>query len=99
MTNPSESSGMQPSRRQFVQAGVGLGAAGLAAIGAVDQLLAADANRPDKPAQSLIKPGDTILFQGDSITDAGRSRTTADAQLAAGARRRLRLAGRGPVAG
>ena len=48
-------------------------------LGAVDQLLAADASRPAKPVESHIKPGDTILFQGDSITDAGRKRDVADA--------------------
>jgi lysophospholipase L1-like esterase len=83
MTNPSESIGMQPSRRQFVQAGVGLGAAGLAALGAVDQLLGADASQPTKAAESLIKPGDIVLFQGDSITDAGRKRDVTDANLQA----------------
>jgi lysophospholipase L1-like esterase len=79
MSNPNESIGMQPSRREFVQAGVGLGAAGLAALGDVDQLLAADASQPTQPAEPLIKPGDTVLFQGDSITDGGRKRDVADA--------------------
>ena len=74
MANADEANGMQASRRQFVQAGVGLGAAGLAAFGAIEKVLAADTTSPAKSAKSLIKPGDTVLFQGDSITDAGRKR-------------------------
>jgi lysophospholipase L1-like esterase len=63
-------------RRGFLAAGAGLAGAGLAALAALDKVLAdeigpaADA----RPSQPLIKPGDTILFQGDSITDAGRKR-------------------------
>ncbi|HEX3599993.1 MAG TPA: GDSL-type esterase/lipase family protein, partial [Lacipirellulaceae bacterium] len=64
----------QPSRRAFVQAGLGLGAVSLAALGAVDELLAADTAQQTKSASPLVRPGDTILFQGDSITDAGRKR-------------------------
>ena len=63
-----------PSRREFVQAGVGLSAAGLAAIASVNKLLGAEAPSVAKPGKSLIKQGETILFQGDSITDAGRKR-------------------------
>ena len=74
MANAGEANGMRASRRQFVQAGVGFGAAGLAAFGAIEKVLAADTTLPAKPAKSLIKPGDTVLFQGDSITDAGRKR-------------------------
>ncbi len=59
-----------PSRRKFVQAGVGLSAAGLVAM---NSLLAAEAPAA-KGHESLIKSGATILFQGDSITDAGRKR-------------------------
>jgi lysophospholipase L1-like esterase len=57
-----------------VQAGLGLGAVSLAALGAVDELLAADTAQQTKSASPLVRPGDTILFQGDSITDAGRKR-------------------------
>lgn len=74
MANSSEANGMRASRRQFVQAGVGLGAAGLAALGSVERVLAAEGAKPARPAESLIKPGDVVLFQGDSITDAGRKR-------------------------
>ena len=58
--------------------GIGLGVAGLASLGAVETLLAADATQPTKPAEPLVKPGDTILFQGDSITDMGRNRRQAN---------------------
>jgi lysophospholipase L1-like esterase len=67
------------SRRAFVQAGLELGAATVAAFTAVDKLLAADAEPAAKPAKPLITPGATILFQGDSITDAGRKRNMAAA--------------------
>jgi lysophospholipase L1-like esterase len=63
-----------PSRREFVQTGVGLSAAGLTAVGSVSSLWAAEPQSEAKPGKSLIKPGETILFQGDSITDAGRKR-------------------------
>jgi lysophospholipase L1-like esterase len=65
---------MMPSRRDFVQAGVGLSVAGLAAMGSLNKVLAADTKSAPKTGKSLIKPGETILFQGDSITDAGRKR-------------------------
>jgi lysophospholipase L1-like esterase len=65
---------LMPSRREFVQAGVGLSAAGLAAMASVNNLLAAEAPAAAKSGKSLIRPGVTILFQGDSITDAGRKR-------------------------
>ena len=65
---------MMPSRRDFVQAGIGLSAAGLAAMASVNKLLAADTQSAAKSGKPLIKPGETILFQGDSITDAGRKR-------------------------
>lgn len=64
----------QPSRREFVQAGVGLSVAGLAAMASVNNLLAAETPSSAKAGKSLIKQGETILFQGDSITDAGRKR-------------------------
>jgi lysophospholipase L1-like esterase len=64
----------RPSRRDFVQAGIGLSAAGLASMASVDELIAAE-ERSQKPSRtSFIASGDTILFQGDSITDAGRKR-------------------------
>jgi lysophospholipase L1-like esterase len=63
-----------PSRRDFVQAGVGLSAAGLAAMASVGKVLAADTQSAAKSGKSLIQPGETILFQGDSITDAARKR-------------------------
>ncbi len=63
-----------PSRRQFVQSGIGLSAAGLAAIASVEKLLAKDQPSRATFHPALIESGDTILFQGDSITDAGRTR-------------------------
>jgi lysophospholipase L1-like esterase len=71
MTNKLDSN--QPNRRAFVQAGVGLSAAGFAALSAADRVFAASESESGK-ATPLIKAGDTILFQGDSITDAGRKR-------------------------
>jgi lysophospholipase L1-like esterase len=79
MPTQIESSVDQPSRRQFVQAGIGLGAVGLATLGAVDRLLAAESKAVTKPAEPIVKPGDVVLFQGDSITDAGRNRDDAKA--------------------
>src|SRR5262245_60655652 len=63
------------SRREFMQAGVGLGVAGVMALGTVDALFAEEQEKwnPGRGA-SMIKPGDTILFKGDSITDAGRKK-------------------------
>ena len=49
-----------------------MAAAGLAAMGAAEEVLAA--GESDASGKSLISPGQTILFQGDSITDAGRKR-------------------------
>ncbi len=69
----------QPSRREFVQAGLGLSAAGLAALASMDPLFAEERPQTAKSKKSLIAPGDTILFQGDSITDAGRKRDLRDA--------------------
>lgn len=77
---------VQPNRREFVGAGLGLSAAGLLAAGAggtllsVENALAATAGEPSKP---LLRSGDTILFQGDSITDAGRKRERDEANDAA----------------
>ena len=53
-----------PSRREFVQAGVGLSAAGLAAMARVNNVFAADTQSAPKSDKALIKPGETILFQG-----------------------------------
>jgi lysophospholipase L1-like esterase len=71
---------LMPSRREFVQAGVGMTAVGLAAMASVNTVLAADA----KSNKALINPGETILFQGDSITDAGRKRDVLTANSDAG---------------
>src|SRR4051812_18749073 len=65
------------SRRDFVRAGVGIGAASIAALASIDELFAEENPRSRKSAKSLIAQGDTILFQGDSITDAGRKRDVA----------------------
>lgn len=77
---------IMPSRRDFVQAGIGMSAAGLAAVASVNRSMAADSKPAVKSSASLIKPGDTILFQGDSITDAGRKRdvTKPNSQVALG---------------
>jgi lysophospholipase L1-like esterase len=64
----------EPNRREFARAGVGLALAGVAALGAADELVAAETTSAAKPVEPLIRPGDRILFQGDSITDAGRKR-------------------------
>jgi lysophospholipase L1-like esterase len=71
MTDEKNLPPTRPSRRVFIQGGVGLSAAGLAAL---NNVLAADTKSMPKTSKSLIKPGETILFQGDSITDAGRKR-------------------------
>src|SRR3972149_388935 len=63
----------EANRRDFLLAGAGLTAAGLAALAAVDAA-AQDAGQPSPAGQPLIEPGQTILFQGDSITDAVRNR-------------------------
>src|SRR6476661_3245678 len=77
---------VMPNRRDFVQVGIGMSAAGLAAMASLNKLLAADTKPAVKSSASLIKPGDTILFQGDSITDAGRKRdvTKPNSQVALG---------------
>ena len=68
----------QPNRREFCAAGVGVTAAAMTAIVAMDA--AADDKQPlAQPGKALIAPGQTFLFQGDSITDAGRKRDIADA--------------------
>jgi lysophospholipase L1-like esterase len=66
------------SRREFVRAGVGVTAAGFAALTAVDGLLADENEAATKPGKSLIAPGETILFQGDSITDVARDRNVGE---------------------
>ena len=69
MSRPEE--GRRPTRRDFVLAGAGLSAAGLAAF-------SSKAIGAESPTQPLIEPGNTVLLQGDSITDAGRNRGEAD---------------------
>src|SRR5262245_1654534 len=66
------------SRREFVRAGVGVTAAGFAALTAVDGLLADNKGLALEIRKSLIEPGETILFQGDSITDVARSRNSSE---------------------
>jgi lysophospholipase L1-like esterase len=73
-----------PSRRAFVQAAIGLSAAGLAAMTSVQKLFADETQSETRSAKALIQPGDTILFQGDSITDAGRKRNVLGANSAEG---------------
>lgn len=76
----------RPSRREFVHAGIGLSAAGLATLASARALLADETPQPGGHSKSLIAPGNTVLFQGDSITDAGRKRgnTKPNAQPAMG---------------
>ncbi|HEY4233906.1 MAG TPA: SGNH/GDSL hydrolase family protein [Lacipirellulaceae bacterium] len=70
-SNPADPS--QPSRRVFFASGVGVTAAAMAAIAAMEAA-AAEENRAAPPAGKLhLEAGQTILFQGDSITDASRS--------------------------
>jgi lysophospholipase L1-like esterase len=71
-----QAGGLKPSRRDFVQTGIGLSAAGLAAIASVDRLVAEDKPAASKNGKSIIAPGDTVLFQGDSITDSGRKKNS-----------------------
>jgi lysophospholipase L1-like esterase len=64
-----------PHRRDFLLAGAGLTAAGIAALSAIDAAAADEGTLSiSLGKQSLIAPGQTILFQGDSITDAGRKK-------------------------
>jgi lysophospholipase L1-like esterase len=70
-----------------VLAGVGLTAAGLAALSSLDAVAADAGISPFRRAEpSLISAGQTILFQGDSITDAGRDKgdSAANSQPALG---------------
>jgi lysophospholipase L1-like esterase len=76
MTNDARRTASQLTRRDFVRAGAGLTAAGLAALAAVDDAAAQTGAAFGPPNGPLIQPGQTILFQGDSITDAGRKRET-----------------------
>jgi lysophospholipase L1-like esterase len=78
MSSHTDSIAHHPNRRQFVLAGAGVSAAGLAALASVDHLLADEYRGTAQIKKPLIKPGDTVLFQGDSITDAGRSRDNHD---------------------
>jgi lysophospholipase L1-like esterase len=83
MSNNSTSGVSRPSRREFVQAGLGLSVAGLAGLAGFGQTLADEAEPVAKPGKSLIEPGETILFQGDSITDMHRKRGIMTANSAA----------------
>lgn len=76
MAHEFDSNTRRPNRREFARTGVGLTLAGVAALGTVDELAAAETAAKVEP---LIKPGDRVLFQGDSITDAGRKRKIDDA--------------------
>jgi lysophospholipase L1-like esterase len=64
----------QPTRREFVAAGIGVSTAALVAISAMDAAAAEESGAPAPVGKSLVEAGQTILFQGDSITDASRSR-------------------------
>ena len=74
MWNDTASQASQPNRRDFVLAGAGLSAAGLAALASIDSLFAQDAAEAPLGLKRIVEPGQVILFQGDSITDAGRDR-------------------------
>jgi lysophospholipase L1-like esterase len=66
----SQLNATRPNRRDFVLAGAGWTAAGLAAFTAVERTWALE----PAATKSIIAPGQTILFQGDSITDVRRKR-------------------------
>jgi lysophospholipase L1-like esterase len=84
MAAKNETRPQMPSRRRFVQTGVGMSAAALAAMAPLNNLLAAEDPSSAKSGKSLIRPGETILFHGDSITDAGRKRDVSTANSNAG---------------
>jgi lysophospholipase L1-like esterase len=69
----------EPSRRDFVRAGMGFSAAGLAAFGLLAEASAKETLPANDRRTPLIKDGDVVLFQGDSITDAGRKRNVSAA--------------------
>jgi lysophospholipase L1-like esterase len=77
MTQHSDSIVSQGSRREFIHAGLGLGAAGLALLANAGEISAAEEPTTPKRSKPLIEPGNTVLFQGDSITDGGRDRRRA----------------------
>jgi len=79
MLGKSINQSQEQSRRDFVRAGIGFSAAGLAAFGLLSETSAEEGTLAIDSRKSLIKDGDIILFQGDSITDAGRKRDVADA--------------------
>jgi lysophospholipase L1-like esterase len=68
-----------PSRREFFVAGVGVSAAAMTAIAAMDAAAAEDVRSVPLAGKPLIEAGQTILFQGDSITDSSRSKEKQDA--------------------
>jgi lysophospholipase L1-like esterase len=73
------SKSIRPSRRQFVGAGIGVTAAAMSAIAAMDARAAAATTADAAGGKSLIEPGMTIVFQGDSITDVQRNRDDREA--------------------
>src|SRR5262245_12544440 len=74
MADDAQANASQTNRREFVAAGVGLSAAALAGLAAVDRLFAQENGSRAEPKKRLLEAGQTILFQGDSITDAGRDK-------------------------
>jgi lysophospholipase L1-like esterase len=68
------SDSIQASRRQFFGAGIGVTAAAMSAIVAMDARAAESTRTNSASGKSFIEPGMTILFQGDSITDVQRNR-------------------------
>jgi lysophospholipase L1-like esterase len=77
--NSRHSEPTQPSRREFFVAGVGVTAAAMTAIAAMDADVAEAALPASSTSNPAIEPGKTILFQGDSITDVNRKRDNHDA--------------------
>lgn len=78
MIHDNASHASRANRREFVAAGVGLSAAALAGLAAVDKLFAQESAARSEPKKALLAPAQTILFQGDSITDAGRDKKLQD---------------------
>ena len=95
MKRHSQLNAMRPNRRDFVLAGAGWTAAGLAAFTAVERTWALE----PAATKSIIAPGQTILFQGDSITDVRRKRNDPAFNSPPRTRSRLCLDGRRSFAG
>lgn len=70
---------IHPSRREFFVVGVGVTAAAMTAIAAMDAAAAEGVRAASTTGKSLIDAGKTILFQGDSITDVNRKRDDREA--------------------